>query len=113
MCIRDRKRLARRSEELGYDLTLIAELNLNDINGVEAPSLDAWSTAAALAAVTNRLEIMVAVRPTFHQPALLAKQAANIDHIGGSGRLSLNVVSSWLSLIHISEPTRQAEISYA
>jgi dimethylsulfone monooxygenase len=88
-------RLARRSEELGYDLTLIAELNLNDIKGVEAPSLDAWSTAAALAAVTRKLELMVAVRPTFHQPALLAKQAANIDHIGGGGRLSLNVVSSW------------------
>jgi FMNH2-dependent dimethyl sulfone monooxygenase len=88
-------RLARRSEEIGYDLTLIAELNLNDIKGVEAPSLDAWSTAAALAAVTSRLELMVAVRPTFHQPALLAKQAANIDHIGGGGRLSLNVVSSW------------------
>ena len=89
------QRLARRSEEIGYDLTLIAELNLNDIKGVEAPSLDAWSTAAALAAVTKRLELMVAVRPTFHQPALLAKQAANIDHIGGGGRLSLNVVSSW------------------
>lgn len=87
-------RLARRSEEIGFDLTLIAELNLNDIKGVEAPSLDAWSTAAALAAVTRRLELMVAVRPTFHLPALLAKQAANIDHISG-GRLSLNVVSSW------------------
>jgi FMNH2-dependent dimethyl sulfone monooxygenase len=89
------RRLAKRSEEIGYDLTLIAELNLNDIKGIAAPSLDAWSTAAALAAVTKRLELMVAVRPTFHQPALLAKQAANIDHIGGGGRLSLNVVSSW------------------
>jgi FMNH2-dependent dimethyl sulfone monooxygenase len=88
------KRLAQRSEELGFDLTLIAELNLNDIKGVDAPSLDAWSTAAALAAVTEKLELMVAVRPTFHLPALLAKQAANIDHISG-GRLSLNVVSSW------------------
>jgi FMNH2-dependent dimethyl sulfone monooxygenase len=87
-------RLARRSEEIGFDLTLVAELNLNDIKGMEAPSLDAWSTAAALAAVTERLEIMVAVRPTFHAPGLLAKQAANIDHISG-GRLSLNVVSSW------------------
>ncbi len=87
-------RLARRSEEIGFDLTLIAELNLNDIKGAHAPSLDAWSTAAALAAVTRRLELMVAVRPTFHLPALLAKQAANIDHISG-GRLSLNVVSSW------------------
>jgi FMNH2-dependent dimethyl sulfone monooxygenase len=87
-------RLARRSEEIGFDLTLLAELNLNDIKGIDAPSLDAWSTAAALAAVTRRLELMVAVRPTFHNPALLAKQAANIDHISG-GRLSLNVVSSW------------------
>src|ERR1700735_3181320 len=87
-------RLARRSEQIGFDLTLIAELNLNDIKGPEAPSLDAWSTAAALAAVTNSPELMVAVRPTFHSPALLAKQAANIDHIS-QGRLSLNVVSSW------------------
>lgn len=87
-------RLARRSEEIGYDLTLVAELNLNDIKGIDAPSLDAWSTAAALATVTRRLEIMVAVRPTFHHPALLAKQAANIDRLS-HGRLSLNVVSSW------------------
>jgi FMNH2-dependent dimethyl sulfone monooxygenase len=88
------KRLAQRSEEIGFDVTLIAELNLNDIKGVEANSLDAWSTAAALAAVTQRIELMVAVRPTFHLPALLAKQAANIDQISG-GRLTLNVVSSW------------------
>jgi dimethylsulfone monooxygenase len=87
-------KLARRSEQIGYGLTLIAELNLNDIKGVDAPALDAWSTAAALAAVTNELELMVAVRPTFHLPALLAKQAANIDHIS-NGRVSLNVVSSW------------------
>jgi FMNH2-dependent dimethyl sulfone monooxygenase len=83
-----------RAETLGYDLSLIAELNLNDIKGVEAPSLDAWSTAAALAAVTKKMELMVAVRPTFHNPALLAKQAANIDRIA-NGRLTLNVVSSW------------------
>jgi FMNH2-dependent dimethyl sulfone monooxygenase len=88
------KKLAIRSEELGYDLSLIAELYLNDIKGEDAPSLDAWSTAAALAAVTKKIELMVAVRPTFHNPALLAKQAANIDHIS-NGRLSLNVVSSW------------------
>lgn len=88
------KRLAIRSEEIGFDLALIAELNLNDIKGEEAPSLDAWSTAAALAAVTNKQELMVAVRPTFHNPALLAKQAANIDHIS-NGRISLNLVSSW------------------
>ncbi|HXV00737.1 MAG TPA: LLM class flavin-dependent oxidoreductase [Caulobacteraceae bacterium] len=88
------RRLCQRAEEIGYDLTLIAELNLNDIKGTDQPALDAWSTAAALAAVTSRLELMVAVRPNFHQPALFAKQAANIDRISG-GRLALNVVSSW------------------
>ena len=88
------KKLAVRSEQIGFDLTLIAELNLNDIKGMDAPCLDAWSTAAALAAVTERLELMVAVRPAYHAPALLAKQAANIDNIS-KGRLSLNVVSSW------------------
>jgi len=88
------RRLTQRSEEAGWDLTLIAELNLNDIKGVEEPALDAWSTAAALAAVTSRIELMVAVRPNFHHPALFAKQAANIDRISG-GRLALNVVSSW------------------
>lgn len=87
-------RLTRRSEETGWDLTLIAELNLNDIKGVAEPALDAWSTAAALAAVTSTIELMVAVRPNFHQPALFAKQAANIDNIS-AGRLALNVVSSW------------------
>jgi FMNH2-dependent dimethyl sulfone monooxygenase len=87
-------KLARRSEQIGFDLSLIAELNMNDIKGIDAPSLDAWSTSAALAAVTNTLELMVAVRPTFHLPALFAKQAANIDRIS-NGRLALNVVSSW------------------
>ncbi len=88
------RRLCQRAERIGYDLTLIAELNLNDIKGTDQPALDAWSTAAALAAVTERLELMVAVRPNFHHPALFAKQAANIDNISG-GRLALNVVSSW------------------
>jgi len=88
------RKLCVRAEQIGYDLTLIAELNLNDIKGVTAPAMDAWSTAAALAAVTEKLELMVAVRPNFHQPALFARAAANIDQIA-NGRLALNVVSSW------------------
>ncbi|MBK9755684.1 MAG: LLM class flavin-dependent oxidoreductase [Nannocystis sp.] len=88
------RRLARRSEELGFDLTLIAELFLNDIKGVAAPSQDAWTLASAVAAVTERIELMIAVRPSFHNPAIFAKQAACLDQISG-GRLALNVVSSW------------------
>jgi FMNH2-dependent dimethyl sulfone monooxygenase len=82
------------SEQHGFDLTLIAELNLNDIKGHHAPSLDCWTLAPALAAVTERLELMLAVRPNYHSPALTAKALSTLDVIA-PGRVSLNVVSSW------------------
>src|ERR1700733_10611366 len=68
--------LAVQSEQDGFDLSLIAELNLNDIKGHRAPSLDCWTLAPAVAAVTTQLELMLAVRPNYHS-------------------LSLNAVSSW------------------
>ncbi|MFT4414786.1 LLM class flavin-dependent oxidoreductase [Fredinandcohnia humi] len=88
------KEVIQAAEKWGYDTTLIAELYLNDIKGPEHDSLEAWSTAAALAAVTSKIEIMAAVRPGFHNPAVTAKMAANIDHIS-NGRFTLNVVSAW------------------
>ncbi|MDP9265970.1 MAG: LLM class flavin-dependent oxidoreductase [Chloroflexota bacterium] len=86
--------LARHAERTGWDVTLVAELNLNDIKGPEADCLEAWSTSAALAASTERLEVMTAVRPNFRLPAVVAKEAATIDHIA-AGRFTLNVVSAW------------------
>jgi FMNH2-dependent dimethyl sulfone monooxygenase len=86
--------LAIESEQSGFDLSLIAELNLNDIKGHRAPSLDCWTLAPAIAAVTQRLELMLAVRPNYHSPALTAKSLSTLDTIA-PGRLSLNVVSSW------------------
>ncbi|MGB6457556.1 MAG: LLM class flavin-dependent oxidoreductase [Streptosporangiaceae bacterium] len=86
--------LAHDSEQLGFDLTLIAELNLNDIKGHRAPSLDCWTLAPAVAAATSTLELMLAVRPNYHAPALTAKALSTLDLIA-PGRISLNVVSSW------------------
>jgi dimethylsulfone monooxygenase len=86
--------LASESEQQGFELTLIAELNLNDIKGPRAPSLDCWTLAPAVAAVTQSLELMLAVRPNYHSPALTAKALSTLDTIA-PGRLSLNVVSSW------------------
>ncbi|MET3697877.1 FMNH2-dependent dimethyl sulfone monooxygenase [Bacillus oleivorans] len=88
------KKVIQSAENWGYDTTLIAELYLNDIKGPEHDSLEAWSTAAALAAVTHKIEIMTAIRPGFHNPAVTAKMAANIDRIS-NGRFTLNVVSAW------------------
>jgi len=86
--------LAVESEHSGFDLTLVAELNLNDIKGHRAPSLDAWTLAPALAAATEHLELMLAVRPSYHPPALTAKAISTLETIA-PGRVSLNVVSSW------------------
>ncbi|MEZ3159961.1 LLM class flavin-dependent oxidoreductase [Microbacterium sp. BWT-B31] len=86
--------IARTAEAVGFDVTLIPELNLNDIRGFEGPTFDAWATTTALAAVTQRIELMVALRPSYHPPALAAKQAATIQAISG-GRFTLNVVSAW------------------
>ncbi|MEW6731365.1 MAG: LLM class flavin-dependent oxidoreductase [Acidobacteriota bacterium] len=88
------KRIAQRAEKIGYDIALLAELNLNDIKGANAPVLECWTTSAALASVTEKLELMNAIRPGFRLPAITAKMAANIDNISG-GRFSLNVVSAW------------------
>ncbi|TRZ38225.1 LLM class flavin-dependent oxidoreductase [Niallia circulans] len=88
------KKVIQSAENWGYDTTLIAELYLNDIKGPETDSIEAWSTAAALAAVTEKIEIMTAIRPGFHNPAVAAKMAANIDQIS-NGRFTLNVVSAW------------------
>ncbi|KZZ85196.1 LLM class flavin-dependent oxidoreductase [Bacillus sp. SJS] len=88
------KKVIQSGEKWGYSTTLIAELYLNDIKGPEYDSLEAWTTAAGLAAVTERIEIMTAIRPGFHNPAVAAKMAANLDQMS-NGRFTLNVVSAW------------------
>jgi dimethylsulfone monooxygenase len=86
--------LVQLAERLGFSTVLIPELNLNDIKGPGAPVLEAWTTAAALASTTQKIELMTAIRPGFRNPAVVAKMAANIDQIS-HGRFTLNVVSAW------------------
>src|SRR5919112_499494 len=56
---------------------------------------EAWTMLAAIAAATSRIELGPLVACTnFHNPALLAKQAATIDEISG-GRLVLGLGAGW------------------
>jgi len=82
------------ADRLGYYITLVPELYLNDRKGIEAPSLEAWSLSSAIAAVTENLRIMTAVRPGFHLPTVIAKTSATLADIS-SDRFALNVVSAW------------------
>lgn len=86
--------VAKAAEKAGFHTTLVAELLLNDIKDKTDPALECWTTCAALAAATDKLRIMAAVRPGFRVPGLVAKEAANIDHISG-GRFEINLVSAW------------------
>jgi len=81
------------AERLGFDATLIAQHTVNPL-GDERGQLEAWTAAAALAALTERIELIVAIKPLLTHPVVLAKQALQIEEISG-GRLSLNVVNAW------------------
>src|SRR5262249_29162221 len=77
----------RRADALGFDTPLIAERLLG-------PDLSAWGLASALAIVTPRIELMVAVHPGMVTPQVVAKMAASLDRISG-GRAALNIVNGW------------------
>ncbi len=81
------------AERLGFDTLLLAEHFVNPL-GPELDQLDAWSTAAALAARTERIEILAAVKPGLRSPGVIAKMGANIDRIS-RGRFAINLVSAW------------------
>jgi F420-dependent oxidoreductase-like protein len=61
----------------------------------EQGSLDAWTTIAALAAVTTTLRLGTLVSPaTFRHPSVLAKAVATADHVSG-GRVTLGIGAGW------------------
>jgi len=87
------KRLVLEAEALGYDSTLIAQHTANPYDD-SWDELEAWTAAAALAALTNRIEIIAAIKPPLYHPVVLAKMALQIEHIAG-GRFAINMVNAW------------------
>jgi alkanesulfonate monooxygenase SsuD/methylene tetrahydromethanopterin reductase-like flavin-dependent oxidoreductase (luciferase family) len=88
--------MARTAEAIGLDSIWVGEHLL--YRYADRPSdgpWEAWTTMAALAAVTERLQIGPLVAcAAFHNPAVLAKQAAALDEISDR-RLILGLGAGW------------------
>ena len=79
------------AEGHGFYSLLIPTRFANGLFEESAPLAETWTTVTALAAVTDRIRFLVAVRPGFVSTGLFAQMAATLDQISG-GRLDLNVV---------------------
>jgi len=88
--------MVRTIEDLGFDSIWVGEhLLYRFADRPPRGPWEAWTQLAAIAAVTSRVEFGPLVACTnFHNPALLAKQAATIDEISG-GRLVLGLGAGW------------------
>ena len=88
--------MARAAEDAGFDSIWVGDHLLYRGDGrPERAPWEAWSTLAALAAATERIEIGPLVACTgFHEPAMLAKMASTVDEISG-GRLVLALGAGW------------------
>ena len=88
--------LARQAEDVGFDsLWLGDHLLYREPDGTTAGPWEAWTMLAAIAAATSRITLGPLVACTaFHNPAVLAKQAATLDEISG-GRFVLGLGAGW------------------
>ncbi len=85
--------LVLQAEALGFDSTLVAQHTINP-HQEDLDQLEAWSAAAALAALTSRIEIIAAIKPYLYHPVVLAKMALGIENIS-CGRFAINLVNAW------------------
>ncbi len=76
-------RVARAAEDAGFEYMLIP---------VGHQCWDAWMTGALMIGQTKKLRMLVAARPSYINPVLLAKMIATCDQLSG-GRISVNLIA--------------------
>lgn len=88
--------MAQAAERVGFDSIWLGDHLLYDLpDGQTRGPWEVWTSLAALASVTRRVELGPLVASTsFHTPAMLAKLAATVDAISG-GRLILALGAGW------------------
>jgi F420-dependent oxidoreductase-like protein len=99
------ERFWRDADELGYH----AVWNYDHFYGLylagqplELPTLEGWTTLAAMGKVTKRARIGCMVTGvTYRHPAVLANMAVSVDHISG-GRLDFGIGAAWHEPEHLT-----------
>ncbi|MGB3732888.1 LLM class flavin-dependent oxidoreductase [Microbacterium sp.] len=78
------REFSRAHEDAGFDRVLI---------GYSASSPDGFAVAAAALHATQRLKVLIAHRPGFVAPTLVARKLATLDHLTGGGRVAIHHIS--------------------
>jgi alkanesulfonate monooxygenase len=76
--------IAAAHDEGGFDRVLV---------GYGAVAPESWAVANAVLHHTKKLKVMVAHRPGFTQPVVLARMAATLDHLTGGGRVAIHFIT--------------------
>lgn len=92
--------LARACETHGFAALFRSDHYLSFDDPARRGALDAWTTLAALAPITERVRLGTLVSPaTFRHPSLLAKSVVTVDHASG-GRAELGLGAGWFEREH-------------
>jgi probable F420-dependent oxidoreductase len=88
-------RMAQTAEQVGFDSVWLGDHLLYDLPVGPRGPWEVWTSLAALAASTERVLLGPLVASAgFHEPTMLAKQAATVDGIS-EGRLILGLGAGW------------------
>jgi alkanesulfonate monooxygenase len=77
-------RFVRAHEAAGFDTALV---------GYGATSVDGFAVASHALHVTERLGVLIAHRPGFAQPTLVARKLATLDNLSSGGRVAMHFIT--------------------
>ena len=87
------ERVTRAAEDAGFEYMLIP---------VSHQCWDAWMTGALMIGRTSKIKVLVAARPSYINPVLLAKMIATCDQLS-QGRILINLIAGHSEAENIAE----------